>query len=81
MTDPTPAPATDDLVWIRSTVEHPGGLDEDYVAVPRAEWAAMTADQRDIFLVNVAVEHQNNVAPCGAQEIDAADVPEEFRRG
>lgn len=57
-------------VFIRSTVEHPGGTDEEWTAVPRAEWEAMTPRQQSDAQAEIAVNHQNNVAPCGASPVD-----------
>jgi hypothetical protein len=60
-------------IYIRSVVEHPGGLDEEWATVDRAEWEAMTDQERDQARVEFAVNHQNNVAPCGASEVDDAE--------
>jgi hypothetical protein len=67
-----------ELVWIRSTVEVGLGDDEDFVAIPLAEWSGMTAFERDRCLVETAVTHQNNVAPCGAEVVDESEVPQEY---
>lgn len=69
-----------EYVYIRSTVEHPGGIDEEWCTVPRTEWDAMTQQKRNDLCVEVAVGHQNNVAPCGAQDVsDPEDVPDAVR--
>jgi hypothetical protein len=60
-------------IYIRSVVEHPGGLDEEWATVDRAEWEAMTDRERERACVEFAVNHQNNVAPCGASEVDDAE--------
>jgi hypothetical protein len=60
-------------IYIRSVVEHPGGLDEEWATVDRAEWEAMTDQERDRVRTEYAVNHQNNVAPCGASEVDDAE--------
>lgn len=80
MTDQTP-PSTDpaDYVWIRTTVEYPGGIDEEFNPIPRADWDAMTPKQRESECVEMAVEHQNNVAPCGGSPVDLDQVPDDFR--
>lgn len=70
---------SNDVVWLYLTVEHPGGLDEDYVCVPRAEWDAMTTDEQNNYAAECAVDHQNNVAPCGGSVVDESEVPEEIR--
>lgn len=70
-----------DMVWIYSLVEHPGGEDEDYISVPHSEWDAMTPGQHEAYLVEVAVIHQNNVAPCGASVVDESEVPDNFKDG
>lgn len=57
---------------IRSIVEYPGGTDVEYVALPET-WDDMTAEQRDAYCVEIAVTHQNNTTPCGAQPVDLDD--------
>lgn len=70
-----------DMVWIHSSVELPGGEDEDYFPVSRSEWDAMTPGRQETYLVEVAVVHQNNVAPCGASVVDESEVPDNFKDG
>lgn len=65
-------------IWIRSTVECGPEVNEDFINVPRAQWDAMTAAEQSQYLVDVAVDHQNNVAPCGAQVVDPDEVPDSY---
>jgi hypothetical protein len=60
-------------IYIRSTVEYPGGLDEEWATVDRAEWEAMTEQEREKARTECAVNHQNSVAGCGASEVDDAE--------
>jgi hypothetical protein len=50
------------------------GITEDieYHDLPDG-WDDWTTEQQAAFCVDVAVTHQNNVAPCGATVIDEAD--------
>jgi hypothetical protein len=73
MSDTTP-----DLIWIRSSVEMGLDIDEEYLSIPRAQWEAMTADEKSDYLAEVAVEHQNNVAPAGASVVDIDEVPDSY---
>jgi hypothetical protein len=60
-------------IYVRSVVEHPGGLDEEWFTYLRAEWEAMTAKEQEKVRTEYVVDHQNNVAPCGASEVDDAE--------
>lgn len=67
-----------DKVWIHSIVEA-SGYSEDYISIDADEWAAMTEKQQDDYRCEVAVTHQNEVAPCGASVVDESEVPEMYR--
>ena len=67
-------------IWIYSTVEYSTDLDEEYCSVDRAEWEAMSPGERDAYLVDVAVNHQNNVAPSGAQVVEESEVPDDWKQ-
>ena len=49
-----------------------GSTREDIVEFPRAEWAAMTAEQRENALLECAQDHLANTVESGAY-VDGAD--------
>jgi len=61
----TAADGSDSPVRIEVSVEHRGGRDADVVECPRADWEAMTPDERVDWCEEAAVAHQTNVAPAG----------------
>jgi len=67
----------DGYIVIRSSVEMLYGDDVIYYSVSADEWSKMTEHERDKFCSNIAVEHQNNVAPCGASCIPWSEVRDE----
>jgi hypothetical protein len=69
------------LVWIRTSVEYPGGYEEDFLSVPRSWWDAMSEEQQRQVTTDAALDHQNNVAPCGGDVVPADQVPEEWKSG
>lgn len=64
-----------DLVWIMLHVEAFGGEADDYVSVPRAEWAAMTEAEQEGWCVEAAEEHIANHASGGGWVVDESEVP------
>lgn len=67
-----------DVVWVRATAEVSlAGVDptESYIAIPRAEWDAMTPEQQEELLVDQAVQVLAEVASSGASVVDASQVP------
>ncbi|GAA4849630.1 hypothetical protein GCM10023403_10460 [Pseudonocardia benzenivorans] len=80
MTAPTPDEAAvlrpEDYVWVRATVEEMRAR-VDYVAVPRDEWDAMTADQRDALVDSVAADAVANAGGYGAHVVDVSEVPDD----
>jgi hypothetical protein len=56
-------------IVIRSSVDMIYGEDVAYYSVSAAEWFGMTGDAQNKFCADIAVEHQNTVAPCGASII------------
>jgi hypothetical protein len=77
MSDDRSAYVRENRVVIRSNVDLPSGEDIVYYSVSAAEWFAMTEDEQTKFCVDIAVEHQNNIAGCGASVIPWADVPDD----
>jgi hypothetical protein len=73
-------PKLDDYVFIRATVECPGGTEESWTVRHRAEWDSLPPKAQQAELVELAVEAQNEIAPCGAAVEDVAEVPEEYTR-
>lgn len=67
-----------DVVWVRSIVECGAEVFEDYVDIPRETWDSMTREQQKDYLIETAVDHQNNVAPCGAEVVDESEVPQDY---
>lgn len=65
----------DGRVIIRSSVETPYGTDEAYYAVSSVTWFAMTDDEQEQFCADIAIEHQNNVASCGASLVPWSEAP------
>lgn len=57
---------------IRVTVEGPGFFEEQYHALPPG-WEDWDADRRERYCVEVAVELQNEVAPCGGSVVEVDD--------
>lgn len=47
-----------------------GDVTEERAEVPRAEWDALTADQREEYALNCAIELQNDVCPSGFEVIE-----------
>lgn len=79
MTDgPTPAAAAalqpDDYVWVRATVEEMRAT-TTYVAIPRDEWDAMTADGRDELVESVGHDAVAEAGGYGASVVDVSEVP------
>lgn len=54
---------------IRSMVETPFHEDTEFFDLPE-NWDEMTEAAQDNYLAEIAVEHQNNVAPCGARVVE-----------
>lgn len=67
-----------DLVWICAHVEEMRERD-DYVAVPRDQWEAMTEAERENYLTDAALDAMSNAGGCGAVVVDEADVPDEYK--
>lgn len=63
-----------DLVWICAHVEQMADTD-DYEAMPRAQWEAMTVAERDEHLTVAAIDAMSNAGGCGASVIDESEVP------
>jgi hypothetical protein len=40
------------------------------IEIPRAEWNAMSAAERERVGQEAAIEHQNEIAPCGWEVIE-----------
>lgn len=57
---------------IRSTVEAGTDLDVEYYTLPET-WDEMTEEQQLSYRTEIAVTHQNNVAPCGASVVEVDD--------
>jgi hypothetical protein len=67
-------------VFVKSSVEMGLDTDVEWFTHPRAAWEAMTDAERDNIRTEYAVQHQSNVAPCGASEVDDLDdIPDEIR--
>lgn len=65
----------DGRVIIRSSVEMLyGGEDVVYYSLSVDEWSKMTKHQQDTLCGDIAVEHQNNVAPCAASCVPWSEV-------
>jgi hypothetical protein len=64
----------DGRMVIRSSVDMIYGTDVVYYSVSAQRWFEMTAEQQDQFCVDIAVEHQNNVAGCGASRVPWSEV-------
>jgi hypothetical protein len=73
-------PELSDYVFIRATVECPGGTEESWIVRPRVEWEALSPKAQERELVELAVEVQNEIAPCGASVEELAEVPDEYTR-
>jgi hypothetical protein len=69
----------EEWVFVRSTVEMGLDTDTEWFTYPRAEWEALPEQERNKIRVEYAVQHQSNVAPCGASEAESLeDVPDEI---
>lgn len=62
---------------IRSTVEFSNESHTMYCPTPD-DWDQMTQEQRNEYCDDVAITHQNDIAPCGADVIEADS--EDMRR-
>jgi hypothetical protein len=77
------ATAADDLyvkdgrVVIRSSVDMVYGTDTIYYSVDAAEWYGMTEDEQTKLCADIAVEHQNNVAGCGASLVSWSEATDQ----
>lgn len=77
------APAVTDVVWIRASAEvNYAGVEpvEDYVSIPRAEWDAMTEQEREDELQQAAAGALEQLASSGASVVAADEVPDEYLR-
>ncbi|HEY3683490.1 MAG TPA: hypothetical protein VGL93_10645 [Streptosporangiaceae bacterium] len=63
-------------VEVRITVEpSTGDLYEEVVTIPADEWNAMRPAARTTYVIDMAVDAQNNEAPCGATVIGGLAEP------
>lgn len=67
-----------DRVWIRAHVEQMNET-TDYVSYTRAEWDAMTEQQREEAITDAAIQAMNDAGGCGASVVDEDEVPQEWR--
>jgi hypothetical protein len=56
--------------WVEIVQVLPDDIEEDEFEIPREEWDAMTADERDEVCSRAAGERQDEIAPCGWEVID-----------
>jgi hypothetical protein len=71
----------EDVIWIRSTVKTPAGVDEQFITMDRAQWDAMTDAERDERLKAFARLHQDFIAPADAVVFDPAEIPDDYLSG
>lgn len=74
---------TADVVWLALNVSMSSFADttvEEYVAIPRAEWDAMTEDEREIRLQDEIRDFVDNNVDAGGDVVPADEVPERYRR-
>lgn len=67
------------LVWIELHVEMGRTDADDYVSIPRAEWDAMTEDEREKWCDEALEDHISNHVSAGHRVADADDVPDGYR--
>jgi hypothetical protein len=70
-------------IWIALSVSMPSyaGSDvEDYVPIPRAEWEAMTEDEREARIQEETDAFLANSVDAGGGVVDASEVPAEYLR-
>lgn len=73
----------DGPVWIELSVDMPscaGSEVEDYVAVPRAEWDAMTEEEREARVQQEIEEFLANSVNAGGGVVDESKVPLSYRK-
>jgi hypothetical protein len=58
------------MVRIRLHVETQFDFHEDIVEIPDDEWGAMTAKEKEVVCLDMAVDMQNDIAPCGWEILD-----------
>jgi hypothetical protein len=68
-----------DVVWICAHVEAMSETTE-YTPIPRAEWDAMTPEQRDDTIRSIADDAVSNAGGYGVMVVDEDEVPESWRR-
>lgn len=68
-----------DQVWIHAHVEAMAERDE-YLAIPRAEWDAMTTQERDDVIEQCASDAVAGAGGYGAGVVDEDEVPEEWKQ-
>jgi hypothetical protein len=72
------SPAPEPVVWICAHVEQMAET-TDYLAIPRAEWDAMTPAEREQAVDNFGAETMSGAGGYGASVVDEDDVPEDAR--
>ena len=65
---------TSDKVWIRATIEEIRATTE-YIAIPRAEWDAMTEEQREEAVDRFGHEVLADAGGYGSEVVDESEVP------
>lgn len=79
MDDHQSKPERVDLVWIHAHVEEMRVTDE-YTAFTRAEWDAMTTQQRDDAIDQAGADAVAGAGGYGASVVDESEVPEEWKQ-
>lgn len=66
----------EDYVWVRATVEEMSAR-TDYVAIPRAEWDAMTKAEREQTVESIGADSVAEAGGYGASVVDLSEVPDD----
>lgn len=66
-------------VWLRATVEQMSEWTE-YIAIPRAEWNAMTPRQRESAVDQFGADVLGDAGGYGVSVVDESEVPDDERR-